>query len=414
MEQKIPANFIYPDITERHYRFGLSPLPTTPLRIDGDWRDYLPPPEDQNVRGIESSACFVEAQEHSIATLEEEQFDEKNQNYSARFNALLAGGTQFGGDPLRAADSFRHDGLVDDSDMPFGDSIQSWSDFHSWMGVNEPELRAKGKTYLEGKTLANDIVFERWEVLEAKRLKLREALKYSPCPISVAAWYTDENGKYYKPLGTSDQHLVLAVYMNADNEVYIWDTYAPYLKVLRADFNFDFCMRWSVKKNLTPPNTTTILDQLAKILQNLLYLMSTYKMDAPLPVMQPLPQHVSKIKPWSIAIKHAEGNSISHPNTINNNPWNVKYSPYTKTLGALPGHPATDGGIFARFLTYTAGEAAICQFLTDACNNQLRSYHDVTLDQFTTIYACPPNKNYVRAIAKEINVLPSIKIKELL
>jgi len=66
----VKTNFIYPEILPEHYRFGSGQILGTPLREDGDWRDYLPPEEAQNIRGIESSACYIEAQQHAIATIE--------------------------------------------------------------------------------------------------------------------------------------------------------------------------------------------------------------------------------------------------------------------------------------------------------------------------------------------------------
>jgi hypothetical protein len=243
---KIPTNFVYPTIKPETFRFGSGQLTGTPLRPDGDWRDYLPPEEDQNVRGIESSACYVEAQQHTIATLEEEHLGEVDNNYSARFNALLSNGSENGGDPLTGADSIRNDGMVPDSLMPFGNNIQSWGDFHSWKGVNEGMVRAIGKEYLKKKKLGSDIVFEKWEPLATKYAKLKRALTFSPCPVSVTAWF-ENDGLYYKQEDMDDNHLVELIYIDADNHPYIRDTYAPYVKKLEANFNFDFGMRWSVE-----------------------------------------------------------------------------------------------------------------------------------------------------------------------
>lgn len=263
---QIPQNFIYPEIKDEDYKFGSGELTGTPLRPDADWRNYLPPEEDQNVRGIESSACYVEASQHTIATLEDEQFGEVGNNYASRFNALLSAGTVTGGDPLRGGDSIRHDGLIPDAEMPFGDSITSWNDFHSWKGVSESLARAMGKEYLNKKIVGYDIVCQRGEPVTTKYLKLRQALQYSPCPVSVTAWY-ENDGVYYKPDGLRDNHLVELVYIDADNHPYIRDTYAPYMKKLEANFNFDFGMRWSVEKQ-TPQKKTIWSD----LLNSLLYL----------------------------------------------------------------------------------------------------------------------------------------------
>lgn len=265
---QIPTNFVYPDVKDEDFKFGSGDLAGTPLRGDGDWRDYLPPEEDQNIRGIESSACYVEASQHAIATIEEEQFGEADNNYSARFNALLSNGTPTGGNPLQGADSMRTDGLVPDSLMPFGDYINSWSDFHSFKGVIESIVRAKGKEYLGKKILGYDVVCQRSEPVATKYLKLKQALQYSPCPVSVTAWY-EKNGIYYKPDGLDDNHLVELVYIDADNHPYIRDTYYPYLKKLDANFNFDFGMRWSVEKKTEEKDwLSAFLDKILALLKS--------------------------------------------------------------------------------------------------------------------------------------------------
>lgn len=246
----IAGNFLYPNVLPQHYRLGAI-LNKKVLRPDGDWRPFLPPEEDQNKRGIESSACYIEGQQHSIATLEENSFLERDNNYSARFNALLSNGTETGGDPLAGADSIRNDGLISESLMPFGDDIQSWDDFHSWKDVSEQGARLKGQEYRGKKKLNNEIVFELHESLATKYSKLREALKYSPCPMSVTAWF-EVDGGYYKPEGSVDNHLVEAVYVDDKNCIFVRDTYAPYLKKLVPDFNPDFCMSWTVEKRTVP------------------------------------------------------------------------------------------------------------------------------------------------------------------
>jgi len=254
----IPTNFLYPDVKATAYRFGSGQLTGTPLREDGNWSDYLPPQEDQNIRGIESSACYVEASQHSIATIQEEQFNLPDQNYSARFNTLLSNSTIFGGDPIAGGQSIRHDGLIPDAMMPFGSSVQSWDDFHSWKDVNKAKCLLAGLDWLKKWKPEYDIVFTREESVEAKYAKLRNALKYCPCPISVTAWYEDD-GVYVKPAGSIDNHLVEAVYLDEQNRLHIRDTYAPYEKVLEPYFNFDFCLRWSLAQLSTPEFTSNWL-----------------------------------------------------------------------------------------------------------------------------------------------------------
>ncbi len=246
----IRQNFIYPKIDKGHYRFGSNKISGVILNHNGDWRGYLPPGETQNKNGVESSACYIEAQQHTIATILEEQYTILDSNFSARFNAILSNGTLFGGDPLAGADSIRDDGLINDDIMPFSNEIESWDDFHSWKGANQNNCIKYGKEFVSQWKLNNDIVFERDEPLDLKFKKLKEALKYSPVPMSVYGVVDSYENYVVKPIGANDTHLVEAIYVDNNNCIYIWDTYAPFLKKLPANYNSDFAIRWSVNKRL--------------------------------------------------------------------------------------------------------------------------------------------------------------------
>ncbi len=258
VQTKIPTNFKYPEITGQHFLFGSGQLTPRVLRPDGDWRDYLPPEEYQNVRGIESSACYVEASQHAIATIIEEKYGVLNNNYSARFNALLSDGTEYGGDPLKGMDSIRHDGLITDEMMPFGDEIQSWADFHSWKGVDELKCRAMGKRSCSQWDIGYDVVFRVEESVQDKYKKARLALSYGPMAVSVAAWF-EKDGVYIKPVGWTDNHLVELVHIDENNQATIRDTYAPFEKKLEPFFNFDFGMRLSVEQKVEVKKNEVLL-----------------------------------------------------------------------------------------------------------------------------------------------------------
>lgn len=244
----IEGNFIYPQNTETHYRFGSSTENNAPaLRIDGDWRDYLPQGELQMRNGIETSTCFIAAQHNAIATLIEEMYGIKDSNYSARFNLLHTDGSPQGGDPTQAGQSFRNDGLIPESMLPFSDDIKSWDDFNSYLGGDENACTIAGKLFTSKWKLNWDIVIERYNTLEDKLTKLRQALMYSPIAMSVPAWY-EENGMYVRPPGLEvDNHLVLAVFMDKDY-IYIFDTYEPFIKKVDININPNFAVRWTVKK----------------------------------------------------------------------------------------------------------------------------------------------------------------------
>src|SRR3990167_8083636 len=170
--ERLATNFQYPVIKETDYRFGSAQVVGEIIRPDSDWRPYLPPEELQRRNGIESSSCYIEASQHSLATILEEQFNLKDQNYSARFNFIFANGTPSGGDPLRGAQTFRDYGLIPDSMFSFSD-IQSWEEFNSWKGGSEALCKEKGKKWREQWNPRYDISIRKEENIETKYRKLK-------------------------------------------------------------------------------------------------------------------------------------------------------------------------------------------------------------------------------------------------
>lgn len=243
-----PQNFVYPEIKDTDYHFGAGEITGNILRPDGDWRPFLPPQELQRRNGVESSACFIEAQQHTLATILEEQFDLPNQNYSARYNLIYSEASSSGGDPLKGAQSFRDKGLIPEDMLPFSSDIQSWEEFRSFKGGDRAQCEKEGKAWREKWEPKYDIVVRREMDNELKYRRLKEALKYSPVCVSVAQDY--ENGKP-KPKGVRDIHMVELVYIDSKNAPYVWDTYEPFLKKLAPNYDFEFGMRWTLEKQVT-------------------------------------------------------------------------------------------------------------------------------------------------------------------
>ena len=159
--ERLATNFQYPEIKKTDYLFGSQQVVGNVLRADGDWRPYLPPTELQRRNGIESSSCFIEAQQHSLATILEEQFNLKDQNYSARFNFIFAQGTPAGGDTLKGAQTFRDYGLIPDTMLPFSDKIKSWEEFNSFKDGYEDQCLFYGKEWRKKWNPKYDIAIQR-------------------------------------------------------------------------------------------------------------------------------------------------------------------------------------------------------------------------------------------------------------
>ncbi len=243
--KNIRQTFVYPKIDEKTRMFGLNP---SVINHTGDWGAFLPPEELQKRGNIESSACYIEAQQHTIATLQECIYGLLDPNYAARYNALLSNGTEWGGDPIAGAESIRKDGLVKEESMPFGDYIESWWDFHSWKGVSETVCRSEGTRFTQNWKTNYKVVFERNEPVAMKYAKMREWLKSSPMPISVYG-VTGSDGNYIpKPKGVGDTHMVQARFIDSHNRIHVRDTYKPFNKVLPENYNPDFGMAWVITK----------------------------------------------------------------------------------------------------------------------------------------------------------------------
>lgn len=271
LEELVPKNFHYPVIKETDFHFGsLSGLVSPLLRPDGDWRDYTPPPETQEVNGVESAACFIEAQQHTIATIMEEQFGIKDQNFAARFNIQFTNATPTGGDPLQAAQSFRDDGLIPDAMLPFTEDIRSWEEFNSFKGADSAACIAYGKGWRQAWEPTYEIVIRKEDSIGAKYQKLSQALKHSPVDVSVYAWVRDGSNQYIKPVGVEDNHLVELVYVDNNNCPYIFDTYAPFIKKLAPMYDFDFGIKHSLKKLDVRQTEISIIQKLIVLLKQLL------------------------------------------------------------------------------------------------------------------------------------------------
>ena len=113
---------------------------------------------------------------------------------------------------------------------------------------------------------------------------------------------------------------------------------------------------------------------------------------------------------WAKAIEKQEGGRPGDRNIRNNNPGNLKYTPYTAWLGATK----HDDGNFSIFPTYSVGLEALCKFLKAAVSDQLISYRgEMTLLAFTKIYAEPPTNDYANNVAIALGVSPLTKIKDI-
>ena len=97
---------------------------------------------------------------------------------------------------------------------------------------------------------------------------------------------------------------------------------------------------------------------------------------------------------FCLAIEKHEGFYDGSRSQRNNNPGNMKFTEYTKSMGATH----ADKGGFAVFPNYYMGLECLRQFIRDASNDKLKNYKQCTIYSFFSKYA-PPFENNVETYA---------------
>jgi len=217
---------------------------TKEIQPDGQWDGFLPEKEIQNKNGIETMACTIYGTQNCIEILLNKVLFESD-NFSERFNAILAGITQSGGSPHNAAECIRKNGMINDEELPFDESIDSWEKYYSPIPMPKKYL-TKGLEWLKEYDFKHEWVFTN-ELLEQKIQLIKEALKRSPVGMSVYSWSSPEDGVYQKQ--GQDNHWVCC-YGYTDKGWKIFDSYDNSQKIYSFNANISMAkLYWISKKN---------------------------------------------------------------------------------------------------------------------------------------------------------------------
>jgi hypothetical protein len=415
--------FIYSEPKAEDWVFGATGnLSTDILQPDGQWDAYLPEEELQN-RGFEVYACATFGTLNCLETILRRRFGFKD-NYSDRYVAKMTDtDKKQGNDPQIIAEFIRHNGDVDEKDYPY-----AGNSFEEYYAPTSIQLSVKAKKFVTNYDFKHDIV-------PSDPKSMKEALKYSPLGISVRGWVLDDATGYYKAGEGQDNHWCMCYGYEDEKYWKVFDTYDNTLKKVEWAHRPMLVKRYHVDLS---PATVSWLDDLKKAMQAFLEWVTGQKRALEQPVVPqeppkpstppptpPGPSEPPRVEIWASAIEQQEGGQPGDLNMRLNNPGNLKYTTYTATLGAKQsteliigaaqrGPAGSDGGYFCRFDTLEEGRSALRHFLIDAASNRLKSYKNNTLDQFTETYARPPNKKYVNAVAKALQVDPSIPISKLI
>lgn len=210
----------------------------TKLRPDSDWRPWLPVEEPQ-APIYETNACASFGTNNALEILLRFQYD-RTSDFSDRDVAKGSGTDPFAGNsPKRVADFIRTNWALFEQEWP-ANAAKNVFEFYADVPL---ELRQLAK----GRGAEWDFGYE---YVNTGSANIREALKYSPLGMSVPAWTADQDGKYFRPSGMNDNHWVAAVAINTLGEIVVFDTYAPYIKTMRADFTPQVAMSYYLTRQI--------------------------------------------------------------------------------------------------------------------------------------------------------------------
>lgn len=241
MEKHENKRIIYGYVAEpikinEDYVFGsvLSPTPKTILQPNGDWTEFLPTDEYQNLNRIETQACTsfgtLNCVEILIKRVMGQQF-----NYSDRWSAWNSGTTATGGNtPQRVAETLRKTGVPFQGKWDFTPDIDTPEKFYQ----NPPV-----KLFDDAK---KDFSFSfSHEYVPSSKEMMLQALKLSPLGIAVSAWNV-ENGIYISA-GMPNNHWVCCYGFDKEKDAFkVFDSYDGSRKLYKGDISV--VKRYSVDK----------------------------------------------------------------------------------------------------------------------------------------------------------------------
>lgn len=238
---------------ERAYVLGASPLSTLVLQADGQWDNYLPPPEIQHTPQFDSYGCTVYGTENVQQILEKRLFGVVNE-YSERYQYNIAGINPPGHDPHDVAEVFRKHGSLSYSLLPMAETLEEYK-------TPRPvpkDLLNKGQEYPY--ELMHEWLWDGPINKTNRTILIKEYLKYSPLAVSVTAWWLDKG--VYVDRGQRNTHWCV-IYGWTDKGWKVYDSYAPHLKILSFDHKIEVCKRYQlVKKNPQIPLIWQIINKI--------------------------------------------------------------------------------------------------------------------------------------------------------
>lgn len=270
--------FKEPTVTPDNYVFGgFTTLKGQVLVPDGNWQPYLPEPEFQSRPYFDTNGCAIYGTLNALECLLNRLVANK-QNWSERFIAVMANSDPAGNNPHTVIEAIRKNGLLPEADLPFDDSITSWT---LWASP-KPMLKAlldKAKKFLHGWTVGHEWVSD-------DPARIMDALQYSPLGVAVYAWTMDETGLYHFPAGLPRNHWCLLVGYKPQQHWLVFDSYDQVFKRIAWDSKFI----WIKRYYLSNAPYVSLLTQAITLAKKLLELLLPPRVEPPpKPALPPAP-----------------------------------------------------------------------------------------------------------------------------
>lgn len=424
------------EILPEHYKFGAGQLQSDILQPNGQWDQFLPPDEFQNLYGVEPYACATFGTLNGAETLAHRLYG-RVENFSDRFLAAISGtAAARSNSPHTVAEFLRKTGVVHESDWPVTPDIDT---FEKYYGPIPDDVTELARQFVDFFDFGHDWV-------NTDPASLKNALQYSPIGISMFAWVQGSDGLYYKPAGEADNHFVLLYGYEEGKFWKIFDSYDQTHKRITWDTKFEQAKRYTLKVRTERLPELSRLQRILQILSQILHLdalMATIQPEppaapptppiepvtppaAPEPVIAPpVPVQSSEalLTAFCEAIKSYEGWiapcaqwPTGTPAYRNKNPGNLRYA-------GQPGAIGKDKSGFAIFPTEAAGMAALKAQIRSVARGMSATYNKRALDwydhqsgaqlnlyEYFSIYSPSTDgnnpKRYAEVVAERIGVSP--------
>ena len=232
-------------IDPRDYSFGgVTGISDEILQEDGQWDDFLPPPELQRNYHFETMACGSFAIANAIEIILKRKFD-LDKDYSDRLLAKLSNTTRRGNYGSKIAETVRKKGLVLEKYWEFDrELIKTWDEFYRIVPNPVIELSLEWPEEFDFK----------WEWVFSNNLEIiKDALRRSPLVIPLYAWGVPDTKGVYQRTNKKRNHFVV-LYGYKDGEYWkVFDTYNRVYKKVAWNYNIGSKMKFDINlKNFMP------------------------------------------------------------------------------------------------------------------------------------------------------------------